>query len=155
MFCPNCAAQNKDDQHYCRTCGLQLDVISRQVAEQFPSEEYASLARRRRAFEIIGMISLSVAVLIGLLFVLAQAFYYKLIVFGPDVLFGSAFGALVLFALISVFFFNYPKLFMKLEPTALDPDKPLDTNKLIDDRQFEPASVTEHTTELLSSPREK
>ena len=38
----------------------------------------------------------------------------------------------------------------------LDPDQssePRDTKKLIEDRIFEPASVTEHSTELLEIPR--
>ena len=162
MFCPNCAAQNNDDQHYCRTCGLKLDAITREVAEQFPSAEYAALARRKRAFEIVGMFSLSISALIGLMLLLGKVFYYKLILFGPDILFYSALGALMLFGLLSVFFFNYPKLFMKFD--KLNPRLPvsdenaavlLDTNKLIDDRAFEPASVTEHTTELLPSPRKK
>jgi len=157
MFCPNCAAQNNDAQHYCRTCGLKLDAILREVAEQFPSEEYAVLARRKRAFEVVGMFSLSVSALIGVMLLLGKVFYYKLILFGPDVLFYSAFGALILFGLLSVFFFNYPTLFMKFDkvnPRQLTVpetnDEKLDTNKLLTDPNFEPASVIEHTTELLT-----
>jgi hypothetical protein len=156
MFCPNCAAKNTDEQHYCRSCGLKLDAISREVAGQFPSQEYAALARRKRAFEIVGMFSLSVAAFIGVMMLLARVFYYKLVLFGPDVLFYSAFGALVLFGLLSVFFFNYPAVAMKFDdvnprlPAPAESDGlPLDTKKLIEDRPFEPASVTEHTTELL------
>ena len=159
MFCPNCAAQNNDDQHYCRTCGLKLDTIAREVAEQFPSAEYAILARRKRVFESMGVFSLLTAGLIGLLLLLGKVFYYKLIVFGPDVLFGSVSAVLVLFLLASVVLFSYPKLFMNVDKLnarlgVQDGDeKPLDTKKLIDDRPFEPASVTERTTELLSQKK--
>lgn len=157
MFCPNCAAPNTDDQSYCRSCGLKLGAISKEVAEQFPSAEYAVLQRRKRLFEILGIGSLSIAGLIGLGSLLAKVFYYKLILFGPEVLFYSAFGALVLFGLLSVFFFNYPKLFMNFEKVnpqlpaigAAESGNSIPTNKLIDDRPFEPASVTEHSTELL------
>ena len=160
MFCPNCAAQNDAHQHYCRTCGLKLDAISRDVAEQFPSEEYAALARKKRRFEMMGIFSLSMAGIIGLMLLLAKVFYYKMLILGPELLFMSASGALALFMLLSVVFFNYPKLFMKfdklnsrLPPAAENESLPLETDKLIEDRPFEPASVTEHTTELLSSRR--
>ena len=105
---------------------------------------------------MLGIGSLSFAGLIGLASLLAKVFYYKLILFGPEVLFYSAFGALVLFGLLSVFFFNYPKLFMNFEKVnprlpAAEANDPvsLPTNKLIEDPLFEPVSVTEHSTELL------
>ena len=156
MFCPNCAAQNDAEQHYCRTCGLKLDAIAAELAEQTPSAEYAMLQRRKRAFEILGMFSFATAGLIGFSLLIAKAFYYKLILFGPDILFYSASGALILFGLLSVFFFNYPKLFMnfdklnhRLSSPNANNDLSLPTNKLLNDPPFQPASVTEHSTELL------
>jgi len=115
MFCPNCSADNRREQNYCRSCGLKLDSISRSVAEQFPSVEYAKLQKKKELFEKLGLGSLAVTGAIGLGMILSKAAYYKLILFGSEVLFWSAFGALVLFGLLSVFFFNYPKLFMKFE----------------------------------------
>ena len=160
MFCPNCAAQNDAEQHYCRTCGLKLDTIAAELAEQTPSVEYAVLQRRKRVFEILGMFSIATAGFIGLCLLIAKAFYYKLILFGPDILFYSASVALILFGLLSVFFFNYPKLFMKfdklnprLDASAVNNDLSLPTNKLLNDPPFQPASVTEHSTELLPSRR--
>ena len=160
MFCPNCAAQNDAEQNYCRTCGLKLDAIAADLAGQIPSAEYSDLLRQKRRFEILGISSLSVAGLIGLCSMLAKAFYYKLLIFGPEVLFYSAFCALIFFGLLSVFFFNYPKLFMKLDKlnsrlpaSTVKNDVSLLTNKLLDDPPFEPASVTEHSTELLPSSR--
>jgi len=109
---------------------------------------------------MLGIFSISTAGLIGLCLMLAKAFYYKLILFGPEVLFYSAFAALILFGLLSVFFFNYPKLFMKFDklnprlPAATaNNDLSLPTNKLLNDPPFQPASVTEHSTELLPSRR--
>ena len=159
MFCPNCAAKNNNEQSYCRSCGLKLDAISRSVTEQFPSEEYAVLQRRKQRFELLGVFSLSTAGLIGLGLLLAKVFYFKLILFGPDVLFYSATGALILFGLLSVFFFNYSKLFMDFEKVNRNLSSrqsegpgPLITDKLLADPPFEPASVTEHSTELLPTP---
>ena len=160
MFCPNCAAPNDAEQHYCRTCGLKLDAIAADLAEQTPSAEYAVLQRRKRVFEIMGIFSISIAGFIGLSLLITKAFYYKMLLFGPEVLFYSAFAALLLFGLLSVFFFNYPKLFMKfdnlnsrLPASTADNDVSLPTNKLLNDPPFQPASVTEHSTELLSTPR--
>lgn len=156
MFCPNCGGENRREQNFCRSCGLKLDAISQVVAEQTPSLEYAARQRRKDLFERLGLFSLSVAALIGIALLFAKAAYYKLILFGPEVLFWSATGALMAFALLSVFFFNYPKLFMKFEKVdprlgSTDGTAPaIPTAKLIEDRPFEPVpSVTENTTNLL------
>ena len=155
MFCPNCGGENRSEQNYCRTCGLKLDAITQAVAEQRPLSEYAQLQRRKELFEKLGLFSISVAALIGLGLLLAKVTYYKLILFGPEVLFWSAFGALVFFGLLSVFFFNYPKVVMnfdKINPrlNTADPPAADPTQKLIEDRPFEPVpSVTENTTDLL------
>src|SRR5690349_20261110 len=99
MFCPNCAAPSPEDQHYCRTCGLRLATIASELAEQRPSPEYANLQKRKHRSEISGVVSLSIAGVIALCMMLGKAFYYKLMLFGPDLLFWSAFSALVLFGL--------------------------------------------------------
>jgi len=154
MFCPNCAAKNEASQHYCRTCGLKLDAIAVKLMEQNPSDEVAALLKKKRRMEFFGMASLSVAGIIGLSLLLTVAVYYKLVLLGPDVLFGSAIGALILFLLASIFFLAYPKFFLKIDSAIpnssdqLEPTKP--TGKLLDEpTPFEPASVTEHETELL------
>ena len=153
MFCPNCASQNDDSQNYCRTCGLKLDVIAAEMMEQKPSEEFAALLKKKRRMELMGTGALSIAGVIGLCMLLAVAVYYKLMLLGPQLLFGSAIGALILFVLASVFFFNYSKFFLKIEranrhsPENSELAEP--TGKLLNDPHFEPASVTEHSTELL------
>jgi hypothetical protein len=153
MFCPNCAAQNDDFQHYCRMCGLRLDVIAAELTIQKPSAEMAVLFKRKRRAEVLGVISLSTAGVIGLMLLLSKVFYYKLLFLGPELLFGSAIGALILFLLASVFFFNYPKFFLKLNRTNArfsdQAEAATPTAKLLNDPPFEPASVTERSTELL------
>jgi len=164
MFCPNCGATNGVEQNYCRGCGLKLDAIAEAVAGQFPSKEFAAIQRRRERFEKFGMYSLSVAGLIGFTILLFKATQYKLILFGPDVLLGSAIAALIAFLLLSLFFFHYPKFFLKGKnrPHVSSPhdDKGLaespnaTTAKLIEDRPPDyVSSVTEETTRTLKAPR--
>ncbi|MFM9904098.1 MAG: hypothetical protein ACKVQJ_05940 [Pyrinomonadaceae bacterium] len=160
MFCPNCGGENRSEQNYCRSCGLKLDAISKNVAEQLPSAEYAVLRKRKERFEKLGLGSSAVTAAIGVGAVLSIVGYYKLLLFGPEALIWSSFGAFVLFALLSVFFFSYAKLFLKFENvnprlSPTDDAGPPSMDKLIDDRPFEPVgSVTEHTTELLISGRD-
>jgi len=155
MFCPNCGTKNSVKQNYCRGCGLKLDAIVEAVSDQFPSKEYADLQRRRERFQRIGLVCLSIAGLIGFALLLFLAAQYKLILFGPGALYGSAISALIGFLLLSVFFFNYPKFFMNAKnvPTDANPPSDVVTAKLIEDRPFDPAgSVTEGTTEFLKIP---
>ena len=102
---------------------------------------------------MLGVVSLSTAGVIGLMLFLSKVFYYKLLLLGPELLFGSAIGAIILFLLASIFFFNYPKLFLKLGRVnprfSEQAEITTPTNKLLNDPRFEPASVTEHSTELL------
>ena len=174
MFCPNCGATNGVEQNYCRGCGLKLDAIAEAVAGQFPSKEFAADQRRRERFEKLGMYSLSVAGLIGFTILLFKATQYKLILFGPDVLIGSAIAALIAFLLLSLFFFHYPKFFRVRSPhVAGSPpehlraglpgkgsgeNRPIDedpstapvTAKLIEDHPSDyVSSVTENTTKSL------
>jgi hypothetical protein len=153
MFCPNCAAQNETAQHYCRMCGLKLDAIKTQMDLQKPSPELADLFKKQRLMKRLGVLSLSTAGFIAFALVFAQVIYYKLLILGPVLLFGGAIGAVVLFLLASAVLFAYPKLFMKLDrsephlPEQAEISTP--TKKLLNDPPFEPASVTEHSTELL------
>jgi len=102
---------------------------------------------------MLGIVSISTAGVIGLALLLSQIVYYKLRLLGPELLFGSATAAVIMFLLASVFFFNYSKFFIK--PDWSDPHIPRQTetttptNKLFNDPPFEAASVTEHSTELL------
>ena len=156
MFCPNCSSEIGTEQIFCRSCGLKLDAVLRVVAEQTPTEEYAKLQKRKELFEKLGIFSLTCTGLIGIAFFFSKVIYYKIILLGADVLFWSGFAALIVFGLLSVFFFNYPKLFMNPEninPLLLKPkEKELfdPVNKLLPEVFIEPIqSVTENPTELL------
>src|SRR5262245_55358707 len=153
MFCPNCAAQNDPSQHYCRMCGLKLDAIAAELTVQNPSEEVAALLKKKRWMELLGKSALTISGIIGLCLLLALAVYYKLMLVWPEVLFGSAIGALILFLLASIIFLAYPRFFLKIDGALLRSPEQSElttpTGKLLNDPPFEPASVTEHSTELL------
>lgn len=154
MFCPNCAAQNDASRHYCRICGLKLDAIAAELTVQNPSEEVAVLLKKKKWMEFIGKSALTTSGIIGLCLLLTVAVYYKLVLFGPEILFGSAIGALILFLLASIFFLAYPRYFLKIDSViSHSPEQPeltAPTGKLLDEpTPFERASVTEHSTELL------
>ena len=141
---------------------MKLDAITQIVIEQKPTEEYAALQRRKERFERLGIFSLGLFAFLAVGLILGWTTYYKLHWFGFNVIFGAAFVAMFVFGLLSVFFFNYPKVFMRMDkvnprledtssPVSAETDlPPAATAKLIDDRPFDPApSVAEHTTDLL------
>lgn len=157
MFCPNCGSNNPATYSFCRSCGLKLDEISQNVASQFPSAEYAAMIRRKELFEKLGVGSLGVMSVIALSAVLYKAGTYKAALFGEAALLWAALGAFAVFGLLAVFFFNYPKVVLNLDKTntRLEPNETAEktvTKKLIEDRVFEPASVTEDSTTLLKAP---
>src|ERR1044071_6019172 len=121
MFCPNCGAEGRSDQTYCRACGLKLDAITQIVTEQKPTAEYAALQRRKERFERLGIFSLGLFAFLAVALVFGLTTYYKLHWFGVNVIFGAAMVAMFLFGLLSVFFFNYPKVFMTKVNRNLSP----------------------------------
>ena len=157
MFCPNCASKIEIEQKFCRSCGLKLEAVVQVISEQIPTKEFAKMQKRKEMFEKLGIFSLSAFALIGFAFIISAVGYYKIILFGADVIFWSAFGAFAAFGLLAVFFFNYPKLFMKLQtvnPRLLKPEEreiSEPTNKLLQEGFIEPLpSVTENSTELFT-----
>lgn len=160
MFCPNCATRNEKGHHFCRSCGLKLDAIAANLAEQKPSAEAAELLRRKKLFERLSKLSISISGFVGFMIIVSIAVFYKLIILGPEILFGSAMGAVVLFGLLAAFFYAYPRFFMDSEQQRADRSErdeqkelTVPTGNLLNESKFEPASVTEDSTELLHVPR--
>lgn len=162
MYCPNCGKENSADQSYCRSCGLKLNAIAELVAGILPDEERADLRKRKRTLEKLGLGALSIAGLIALMSFIFAAALYKLILFGPEVLFLASAIALAVFAILGAVLIGYSKFFLRPGTTDrsaqvgdASPVNP--TGKLIEDRPFEPVpSVIEDTTDLLPvKPRSK
>ena len=111
------------------------------------------MEQRRERIERLGYFSMSIAGVIAVSLVLGIVGYYKLVLFGPDVLIWSAVGALVAFVLAASAFLGYSKFVLipaRGESKADEPVHPATTNRLIADKPIDDIpSVTEHSTELL------
>jgi hypothetical protein len=158
MFCPNCANKLETQQNFCRFCGLKVSSIVQIVSEQNPDNRFLILQKRKELFDKLGVFALVCFGSIGISYLFYKIIYYKMILLGESVLFGSAAVAFIIFGLLAVFFFNYPKFFMdeklaELKEKALEAEKNqigADTRKLLNESHFEPASVTENSTRLLA-----
>ena len=131
---------------------MSLDAISAELSAQNPSSERTLLIKKRKRIEKLGVYFLSISGIIAFSLLLTVAVYYKLAILGPEILFGSAIGALILFLLASILLLGYSKFSMKAErasETLPGETERKPTSKLLNDSPFEPASVTEHSTELL------
>jgi hypothetical protein len=159
MFCPNCANKIETEQNFCRFCGLKIGSIVQIVEEQNPDNEFLILQRRKKLFEKLGVFALSCFGIIGTSYLLFKVVYYKMLLFGENVIFWSAFAAFIVFGLLAVFFFYYPKIFInaklgELKEKIGESEKNQvagETGKLLSESRFEPASVTERPTELLEA----
>jgi len=157
MFCPNCANKIEIEQKFCRYCGLKIGSIVQIVSEQNPDNEFIVLQKRKELFDKLGVFALVCFGSIGFSYLFYKIIYYKMILFGENVMFWSAFAAFIVFGLLAAFFFNYPKIFMNEKLSGLkekmsEAEKNqigAETNKLLSESRFEPASVTENSTELL------
>jgi hypothetical protein len=160
MFCPNCANQIEIEQNFCRFCGLKVSSIVQIVSEQNPDNALLILQKRKELFDKFGNFALVCFGSIGISYLFYKIIYYKMLWFGENAIFWSAVIAFVVFGLLAVFFFNYPKLFINEKLSELkvkmseatEPETNQigpETNKLLDEGHFEPASVTENSTELL------
>jgi len=125
-----------------------------------PSRERAAMEKRRERVEKLGYFSISIAGVISVSLVLGIAAYYKLVLFGPDVLLWSAVGALVGFVLLAVAFLGYSRFVLAPErderktSSADNTIANATTNRLLTDKPIdEIPSVTEHSTELLERSR--
>lgn len=156
MFCPNCGSKNATEQKFCRTCGLNLESSARSLVEQMPPARSASLTKREQAIEKFGTVAftgLGLVLLTGVLGLLYYIFMLNIwngrnIPLGIMLMLLVVFGAMALTYIYMVASEDGKKMgFNPAMPREID--KGADTGKLIEEGNFEPASVVERTTDLL------
>jgi hypothetical protein len=146
MLCPNCGTKTKTEHRFCRNCGMNLEPVARALAEHLSAGGAAAReSARGSAPEAMGCLFTGVfVILVGVLlmaFLPGKAFKFVGVASALIGLVAVLVSALTLRSLSSA---------AEVPRNALDPAAP-DTGRLLREQTFEPvpASVTDHTTELL------
>ena len=154
MFCPNCGKET-NEQKFCRDCGLKVEKIFNVLVKEIQEGEKTSIQKRDDLFRKLGFISLSLLFGLCFSFVFYIAVYYKFLIFGKEIIGAIGLTAMVCLGLLSLFFFNLPKLLERKQLSEeFSNDSEIEekriTEKLLSEGMFEPIpSITENSTELL------
>ena len=156
MFCPNCGANNTTEQNFCRSCGLNLEETAKSLLAQIPSAETANLLRHEKTIERFGSFALGGLGVVGLIAVTAGLWYLvtKFIVTGTNIFAGILLISFFVFAILSLIFVIFNETLKEKKAKLKLPEEnelaaPKTTGTLLEEKPYEPASVTENSTELL------
>lgn len=158
MFCPNCSADNKIEQNFCRSCGFNLEDSAKSLVAQIPAAGNEDLLAEEKWLEKFGSIAgkgFGIVLLIGIGAII-YAIITSMILSGKNVWVGILLVFFVIFAaLLEVYVFFNEDLKERKEKLKWQPQKelaaPKITGKLLEEKPFEPiGSVVENSTELLS-----
>src|SRR5262245_26202012 len=156
MFCPNCASTVAEDQKFCRSCGLPLEVVTKLVTGTSVDEDPEIAERRKRVSRSVrwGVVTLMIGLLIGCLIpILAGLQNYTTAPLAPLFPILAGFAGLFMFGgIIIMLFFQTAGSYVKKTSRNVRRATPAteNTNKLAPGSDSTPlSSVTERTTDLL------
>ena len=165
MYCPICGSETSDNQKFCRSCGMDVQIIQTAVAEhlsQRGADESLTakmIENRRKELERRGTLIMlsgsSLMVLLVVAFLIAVGFgrvfgfdLHPLGLIAPWII---ALGLILMVTGIAIGI--YPRLAkpsMLYSPDRVIPSVPDPASKMIVESVVEPIpSVTEHTTRKL------
>ncbi|HEX8150901.1 MAG TPA: zinc-ribbon domain-containing protein [Pyrinomonadaceae bacterium] len=152
MLCPNCGTKTTTEHKFCRNCGMNLEPVTRALAAHL-SHGGAAAARAAREAERRAVRRMTNGLFAGILVVI---FGVLLMAFVPGKAFkflGVASALLGIVAALAAVFSTLRTAAgagAEAPPPALDGATP-NTGRLLHEQTFDraPASVTDHTTELL------
>ena len=141
MFCPRCATENKQEQKYCRQCGLTLPAV--RLALEGRVDEAILKYKKSETMLSWGFVVL----LIGGLNAGANAFFNA----WQSAVFSGAFGFLAGIILIVLGLTRMGRARKILDPPEkkIEPDAPAIDESRHADAALPPASITE---ELIQTP---
>ena len=156
MYCPKCAASVSDNQRYCRSCGLDLQIISQVFevkSEEVELSEDEPARGRKGRLRIRGTITLLSGLMIGCLIPICLGLLHDWEGVIPLILVLSGLAGLALFAGTILLVYSESLQLSKKSNRPTHIMRGATTNQLspVDNSASVP-TVTERTTDLLDAP---
>jgi hypothetical protein len=158
MYCPKCAAAISAEQKYCRSCGLDLQLISQVLDVESRAIEATESGQERRKKKLVirGTITMMSGLMVGCLIPIFLGLFRDRDSLTPLILVLAGLAGLLLFAGIILLVYSDSLQVIKKSFRPAPLPQGVTTNQLPPIDQSESVvSVTEHTTDLLDAPAGK